>query len=754
MAKFTSRPVYFSVESMTQKRLFIVSNRLPINIEADTEDIQLKQSIGDMVAAVSNSLQESTVSRNDFHEFYWVGFPGCTPAFWSQAVNKITATNFNYLPVFINQPVYDAYYSGFAKSVIWPLFHYFPSYADYNPASFNNYLKGNEHFLDVLRRYLRPNDTVWIQDYHLMPLAEMIRREFPDVSIGFFLHIPFPSYEIIRLIPRKWQAAIINGILGADLVGFHTIDYASHFLKSVQMIMGLDSEMNVLLHNNRLIKVDVFPSSIDFKKFNAAFANERVASARTAMREKFGGQKIIFSLDRLDYTKGLQNRLKAYEHFLLSHPKYIEKVVFILLVEPFFDNITKNTERKRIVDEAVNNINTRFGSNNWQPLIYQYSSLRFEEMVVLYTACHVALITPLRDGMNLVSKEFISSRNDQQGVLILSETAGAARELTDALTINPNDIMEISEQLRVALEMTTAEQETRMENMQARVKQYDIGAWADDFLHQLDNIKKRQLKFQIRFVDEQARRAILDSYRMAKKRLLLLDYDGTLVSFASLPLEAKPGRHLIELLESLAGKEENDVYIISGRESTALESWIGHIPLNIISEHGARTKLKGKGWQTQVITSHDWKPTVKTIMNSYVKRCANSFTEEKDFSVVWHYRNANQDQAKLRSLEMIAELSEYTRNLELQVMPGNKIVEVRSLGIDKGKAVRKILLNSDYDFILAAGDDKTDEDMFKVLADMNNVYTIKIGADASYANYNLHTSQMMIAMLEAMSNLH
>jgi trehalose 6-phosphate synthase/phosphatase len=666
----------------------------------------------------------------------------------------LPSTIFNYLPVFINQPVYDAFYGGFAKSVIWPLFHYFPSYAEYNPTSFNNYLKGNELFLEVLRRYLRPNDTIWIQDYHLMPLAAMIREEFPNVSIGFFLHIPFPSYEIIRLIPRKWQASIINGMLGADLIGFHTIDYASHFLKSVQMIMGLDSEMNVLLHDNRLIKVDVFPSSIDYSRFNAAFDNERVASARISLKEKFKDRKVIFSLDRLDYTKGLQNRLKAYEHFLIHNPEYIEKVVFLLLVEPFFDNVARNTERKKIVDEAVSHINNKFGNSNWQPLIYQYSSLRFEEMVVLYTACDIALITPLRDGMNLISKEFISSRKDQQGVLILSETAGAARELTDSLTINPNDIVEISDQVRVALEMTSDEQTQRMENMQSRIKQYDITAWVDDFLQQLDSIKKRQLKFQIRFIDEPAKRAIFDSYRKSKRRLLLLDYDGTLVSFASLPLEAKPDIHLIELLESLTKKEENEVYIISGRESVALENWIGHIPLNIISEHGARIKLKGKGWQTQVLTSYDWKPTVRTIMNSYVKRCANSFTEEKDFSVVWHYRNANQDQAKLRSLELIAELSEYTHNLELQVMPGNKIVEVRSLGIDKGKAVRKILLNSDFDFILAAGDDKTDEDMFKVLADLNNVYTIKIGADASYANYNLHTSQMMISMLDAMSTLH
>jgi trehalose 6-phosphate synthase/phosphatase len=234
----------------------------------------------------------------------------------------------------------------------------------------------------------------------------------------------------------------------------------------------------------------------------------------------------------------------------------------------------------------------------------------------------------------------------------------------------------------------------------------------------------------------------------------LLDYDGTLVSFSPLPGDAKPNAHLMDLLKSLSDEEQNDVFIISGRDSLSLDNWIGHLRINIIAEHGARVKLKAREWETQVSSSNDWKPHVKAIMDSYVKRCANSAIEEKDFSMVWHYRNATADQGKLRSLELWTELKEYTHNLGLQVMMGNKIVEVRNQGIDKGQAVRKILKQADYDFILAAGDDKTDEDMFKELSEMNQACTIKIGAEASYATYNLHTPQMMISMLDAMSSLH
>ncbi len=730
-----------------QERLFIVSNRLPITID-EASGVQVAS--GGLITAMNSYLEKENKA---YTQVFWAGVPGCANATWSGAVEKIEKTGFTYLPVFVNSKEYDGYYNGFSNSVLWPLFHYFPSFAEYDAACFECYQKVNEIFAHSLLQALRPGDTVWIHDYHLLPLAAMLRKEMPELTIGFFLHIPFPSFEIFRLLPKKWQAALLNGILGADLVGFHTIDYASHFLQSVLMVLGLDNDRNIIHHDNRLIKIDVFPISIDFKKFNEGYDNEKVIQKRKQLLEQMNGRKIIFSVDRLDYTKGVHNRLKAYEKFLQQNAEYHDKVVFIIVIVPSRDTISKYAERKKMIDEAISHINSKIGNIQWMPVIYQYNYLGFEEMLGLYTACDLALITPLRDGMNLVSKEFVASRKDKKGVLVISEMAGAARELTDALTINPNDLIEMTAKIKEGLEMNEQDQHAAMENMQSRIANYDVREWADDFMTELQNIKNKQASFQIKFLDEFTKRKIYDGYRNSKKRLLLLDYDGTLVSFSSNPDMAVPGEELLKLIEALCNQEGNDVFLISGRSSSWLEQYFGFLPINLIAEHGARYKWKNGNWITDVQTHNEWKGQVHNIMEMYVRRCANSLVEEKDYSMVWHYRNANIDQGKLRSSELISELNDYIRNRHLQVLMGNKIVEVRQSGINKGSFIKKIIEKDNYDYIFAVGDDRTDEDMFKELITTKNTFTIKVGPEASYAKYNLHTPQMVISLLQGFNHL-
>jgi trehalose 6-phosphate synthase/phosphatase len=556
------------------------------------------------------------------------------------------------------------------------------------------------------------------------------------------------------MLPRKWQQGILQGLIGADLIGFHTMDYASHFLQSIQLVLGLDNDRHVLQHDNRLIKVDVFPISIDYLHFNRAFDDDNVVTLRKSLVQKLNGQKIIFSVDRLDYTKGVHNRLKAYELFLDGHPEYLNKVVFVMVIVPSRDTISKYAERKRMIDELVSGINGRIGNVHWQPVIYRYNHLSFEEMVALYSACNLALITPLRDGMNLVAKEFVASRRDKKGVLIISEMAGAARELTDALCINPNDIIELAGAIKLALEMPEEEQRKRMDAMQRRVAHYNVQTWAEDFVSELRNIRQKQEAFRIFYLDDQSRRHLLDSYRSAAKRLFLLDYDGTLVPFTANPEDAVPGRALMKLIKSLSENKANDVYIISGRSSTWLDACFGQLPVNLIAEHGARTKEKEGGWTTAVQTQNEWKEAINQIMEMYVRRCANSTIEEKDYSIVWHYRNADAEQGKLRALELVGELTDYIHTGRLQVLTGNKIVEVRNSGIDKGMAIKKLLSQKHYDFIFAAGDDQTDEDMFKILTQKQNCFSIKVGTDASYAKYNLQTPQMIVSLLGALDHMH
>ncbi len=736
------------------KRLFIVSNRLPVTINVRKEQIDVKVSSGGLVSAISGYLDNNSENAiNKFTDTFWVGVAGCGAGVWEKVSNQIPEDNFKCLPVFISKRTYDQYYNGFSNSVIWPLFHYFPSFVEFNDAGFEKYMEANEIFLATLTEHAKPGDYIWIHDYHLMPLAKMIRDRIPGITIGFFLHIPFPSYEVFRIMPTPWQEHIVLGLLGADLIGFHTIDNASHFLTSVQMILGMDNEMHILRHQNRLIKVDVFPISIDFNKFFNAYDRAEVANIRKTLQNRFSGKKVIFSVDRLDYTKGVYNRLRAFELFLKTYPEYTGKVVFILVTVPSRDNISKYAERKKMIDEFVGQFNSSIGTIHWQPIVYQYNSLEFDELIAMYTFCDLALVTPLRDGMNLVAKEFIASRKDQKGVLVLSEMAGAARELTDALTINPNDIVEMGIKIKKGLEMDEEEQTKRIGIMQQRIKQYDINAWADDFLSQLRAIKEKQKEFEIKFIDEDTGAMLLGKYAIAKKRLLLLDYDGTLIPFSPMPGMAVPDQRLLDLLNALSKNKDNTVYLISGRDSSTLDGWFGDIPVNIVAEHGAKFKVDGGKWRSEIDSPAKWKKRVESIMEIYVKRCSGSFIEKKDYSIAWHYRNANAEQGKLRASELYLQLEGYINNLGLQVILGNKVIEVRSSGISKGYATQKILKDQDYDFILSCGDDTTDEDMFRELANLDHAFSIKIGQEASFAKYNLEGPEMVIALLEMVKKI-
>jgi trehalose 6-phosphate synthase/phosphatase len=734
-----------------KKRLFIVSNRLPVNVEAKGEEVKVNLSSGGLVAAVTSFIDQGSEHRSiKYDEHYWVGAPCCTPAEWSQAKSQIQAGHFEYLPVFVNNTVYDLYYNGLSNSVIWPLFHYFPSYAEYDAAYYENYVVANQDFFKIIIRNVKKGDIVWIHDYHLLPLAGMIRESLPDLTIGFFLHIPFPSFELFRMMPAGWQQQLLAGIMGADLIGFHTLDYASHFLKCLQMVMGIEAENNIVKYKNRLVKIDFFPISISFEKFNSVFDSPEVVSLRNSYRTQFKGKKILFSVDRLDYTKGVYSRLKAYGWFLKNYPSYREKVVFIIVLVPSRDKIQKYAERKREIDEFIGSVNSTIGTISWKPIVYQYTHLNFTELISLYTACNLALITPLRDGMNLVSKEFVASRKDLKGVLVLSELTGAARELTDALLINPNDINGLAVKIKEGLEMNEQEQSRRMAVMQNRIIQYNVNTWAEDFLTQLNNIKVKQREFEFMFLDADSKRLLFQKYHASRRRLLLLDYDGTLVPFSALPKTAVPDSTLLEVLAGLSRLSSNSVYIVSGRDSNTLDTWLGHLPVNLIAEHGAKSKLAGGSWEVDrhIHADEDWKAVILPVMRLYEKRCANTFTENKEFSMVWHFRNADVEQGKIRASELYAELLQLTHHLNLHVVMGNKIIEVRTKGVDKGYLVRKLLKEQDYDFILACGDDATDEDMFRALANNESAVTIKIGAEASYAKYNLYTPQMTVSLLQ------
>jgi len=733
---------------MKKGKLIIVSNRLPVKIEASEEKVKISQSSGGLISAILSYME--SIGGRDREKAVWVGFPDCDESCWNKAIGKLVKSDFEYKPVFLPDDQYNGYYNGFSNSTLWPLFHYFPSFTEYNPSDFDHYQLVNKRFCEVLQQMVQPEDTVWIHDYHLMLLPSMLRQELGgDPAIGFFLHIPFPSFEIYRLLPAAWRAKILSGIMDSDLIGFHTKDYATYFSNSVQRILGLTIDNNLIKNEKQISKIDYYPISIDFHKFNSGFMKKGVAKLRKEMKDRFGERKIIFSVDRLDYTKGISNRLQAFRLFLEQNPEYREKVVFILNIVPSRDAIFKYSERKKMIDEYVGTLNSDFGNIHWQPVLYQYRSLDFNHLLAFYTVCDLALITPVRDGMNLVAKEFVASRQSEDGVLVLSEMAGSAIELDDALLINPTDVEHSARQIKVGLEMSAEEQKERMRSMRNKIKEYDVVKWASDFLGDLAAIKERQKVFQTRYLTPALKSTMAKEYANSHSRLILLDYDGTLVPYFKNPLHALPGPELIRILGSLAADPKNQVFIISGRKSEQLDQWLGKIPLGMVAEHGAKIKrARMSEWDSQPDFDSEIRQTAIKVMQRATSRCPASHIEEKEYSLVWHYRSSSPELGRIRAAELLLELNEtFPGNGSYKAFPGNKIVEFKNSDIHKGKMVMDLLHTGQNDFILCIGDDVTDEDMFRALS-QTEAWTLKVGNEFSLSRYNIPAPSDVIGLLD------
>jgi len=676
-----------------------------------------------------------------------VGWPGVDLK--RRNIQDITSQlkDMNCWPVFFSNRVIDKFYHGFCNRTIWPLFHYFPSLTSYNKDHWNTYIHANRVFAEEISRILMPGDLVWIHDYHLMLLPQMLRERFHDLPIGFFLHIPFPSYEVFQILPKDWQRAIVDGLLGSNLIGFHTYDYARNFLRAALRIVGAESHLGNILYKGHLVRVDVFPMGIDFDKFHSSRQNPAVQVEMEAFKAAFRDRKTVLSIDRLDYTKGIVKRLEGYEAFLKKNPSWHGRVILVLVVVPSRVRVEHYQQMKRQIDEKVGDINGKFGKVDWTPILYTYRYLPEPQLQALYNLCDTALITPLRDGMNLVAKEYIASKVDCRGVLILSEMAGASKEAVEAILINPYNIEEIADAILKALEMPEDEQIWRCRMIQSRLKRNDIFKWASSFVRSLGAAAEEGKHLEIRPLTSVKRGEIIERYRNAARRLVVSDYDGTLVPFAEYPGLARPDKRVRSLLRRIVDDPKTDILLISGRDKKTLEEWFGEFDMYLVAEHGFWLKLKENSWMKihkNVDTS--WIPSIQAILERYVDRVPGSFIETKDFSVVWHFRMADPELASQKFSELIDDLMSYTANIDVQILPGNRVIEIRPSGVNKGNALRYFLSRETYDFILAMGDDVTDEDMFRALPD--SACTIKVGMIESVAKYNIPDCSEALGLLE------
>ncbi|MHC1770011.1 MAG: bifunctional alpha,alpha-trehalose-phosphate synthase (UDP-forming)/trehalose-phosphatase [Verrucomicrobiia bacterium] len=741
-----------SVGATDRSRLVIVSNRLPFTATVADGKPAFTASPGGVATGLWSYLERRGSGSNSQGSFLWLGWPGATIAPEDQArVRDYGHEVYNASPVFLSEESMDRFYLGFCNRTIWPLFHYSPSLVEYEEEFWEEYKRVNHAFFDALARVLRPDDVIWVHDYQLMLLPRLIRERFPDNPIGFFLHIPFPSFEIFRLLPVTWRNEIIEGLLGASLIGFHTHDYTRHFLGCVLRTLGYEHQLGRLTLRDRVVQVDTFPMGIDFEKFSQAARASETEDRLSVLRQQSAGYKVIFSVDRLDYTKGLLNRLRGYELFLKRNPQWHGKVAFVLSVAPSRTAVETYQTMRHEIEQTVGRILGRYGKVDWTPLIYQYRNLSFEEIVAMYRLADIALITPLRDGMNLVAKEFVASRIDQTGVLILSEMAGAAKEMGEAIIISPFYHGEIAAALEQALGLSPDEQVRRNQFMQERLRRYDVNRWADDFLQALVVSKRTQAAHRATSLTGQAVERLIEHYRAAYSRAILLDYDGTLVPFAPSPQLAAPDAEALNLLAGLAADPANAVALISGRPRSDLERWFGRLPIGLIAEHGLWMRPQGGEWRVLRVITADWMSQVRPILQLYVDRLPGALLEEKEFSLAWHYRRADPEQASVRANELLDDLADYTRNIDVQVLEGDKVIEVRNTGVNKGTGGMEWLSGRKLDFTLAMGDDWTDEDLFRALP--QEAYSIRVGLAKTAARFHLGSYAGVRHLLRELRNI-
>ncbi len=724
-------------------RLVIISNRLPITINRSEGELHYHPSAGGLATGLN--------SLDDDYNKLWIGWPGQDiHDEWEKESIRNDLASRKLAPVFLTEREIDLYYEGFSNKTIWPHFHYFTEYTAYNDDMWAAYQEVNYKFFQETEKHLREDDMVWVHDYQLMLLPKLIRERFPNISIGFFLHIPFPSYEVFRILP--WRKEILDGILGSDQIGFHTFGYMRHFLSAAYRITGYEHKFGRLHIEEREVNVDVFPMGINYEKYANIDDNAATDQSSGEIRKLHASRKIVLSVDRLDYTKGIPHRVRAFGRFIRNNPEYIGKVNLIMIVVPSRANVDQYQSLKAEVDVLVSQVNSEYGTFDWMPIHYYYRSLNFAALTTLYREADIALITPLRDGMNLVAKEYIAAKEDsKRGVLILSEMAGAVYELNDgAISVNPQSPQEIESALLEALEMSGEEQRLRMEIMQMKLKQYDVKHWAATFIKEQKKLKDKNKMANTTHLAHSELDAVLDKYRAADKRLLFIDYDGTLMGFHEDPQAVSPDDEVLKLLKGLAADPKNNVVINSGRDRDTLEKWLGHLNVEMAAEHGVWMKEKGE-WHLNPNVVDGWMPKVRELLDNLVARTPGSFIETKDYSLAWHYRGIDRDLGQKRVREFRDMLSYLIQNQDLQVLEGNKVVEIKNAGVNKGKATSHWVGKQGWGFVLGIGDDATDEDIFSALP--QDGISIKVGADRTGARYKLsgvsEVRKMFTSLLKA-----
>jgi trehalose 6-phosphate synthase/phosphatase len=732
--------------SASNQRLIVISNRLPASLRAASNGWRVEKSSGGLATAMNPILRR--------RGGVWIGWPGDSTGIGDlkrQEIVERWKAEDGLVSVELPPDIAEHFYEGYSNQTLWPLFHHFPSRLTFDPKGWAAYRSANMRFRDAVAGQYRPGDLLWVHDYQLMLLPRLLREALPGAAIGFFLHIPFPSSEVFRVLPEREE--LLEGVLGADLVAFHTYSYLQHFRSCLRRVLGAESRLDEAEVGGRTVRLEALPIGIAPAAFTDLLRKPEVERRIQELRTRYQNRQLVLAVDRMDYTKGIPERLRTFRRLLERNPELRSKVVLLQIAVPSRERIFSYEALRRQVNELVGEINGQFATPNWTPVQYIRRGISRAELVALYAVADVAWVSPLRDGMNLVAKEYVACKTGQDGVLVLSEFAGAAEGMGEAVIVNPNDEERTAAAVESALLLPPGERRRRMEALQEGVNRNNVFAWSEEFLAVLRNAAANRGDSPLDRPPRLDVPTMLAAYRRARKRLLLLDYDGTLVGYYDRPEDAAPPPEVLNILTSLVSRPENSVIILSGRSRGDLERWFGGVDgLWLAAEHGALLRRAGSiQWEPlRPDYSRQWLERVRPVLQHFVNRTRGSFIEEKEFSLVWHYRMSELRFSDWLAQELVAMLEDMLAETELRAIRGRKIVEIRPGWLHKGAVAKRFVeLCGPAEFQLAVGDDRTDEDMFEALDATS--WTVHVGAGRTRARFAIAAPADALAILREMA---
>ncbi|WP_430612543.1 bifunctional alpha,alpha-trehalose-phosphate synthase (UDP-forming)/trehalose-phosphatase [Flavobacterium sp. JP2137] len=719
----------------------IVSNRLPITIVLKNNTFEIIPSTGGLVSGLANLL-----SRPDTFWMGWVGCEVADPALQALITDELWKKKL--IPVFLDKDLAVTYYNNFCNEIIWPLCHYEPTLANYQEKGWLAYKEVNNIFCNHINS-LASAAHIWIQDYHLLLLPELLRIKNEQVNSSFFLHIPFPIKEIFMQNP--WYLELLNGLLGANSIGFHTHKDRENFLNTAYFNGLLQADKNdTFIYNSRVIDISYCPLGIDMLSFKKALDSDPYKFKFLHLKEVFKNLKVVLSVDRMDYSKGITERLEAVGLFLKHYPEHLTRVSFVMILVPSREDIPAYGNLRETVNATVARINSKYGSPSWKPIHFFSTSFCQEELVAFYRFAQVCLVTSLRDGMNLVAKEYIACQQQGDGVLILSKHAGAAVQLQDAILINPYNTTATAAAINTALGMVGIEKLARMKSLFQSIEQFDHHRWNSHFeerRRRFDIEEKKISKKPLELVGNRLQTIKLKYFRAAK-RLFLLDYDGTLVPFKPHPKNSVPSQCLLDCLTKLAQNPANIVVIISGRNKEFLEKYLSNKNVFLVSNHGLSGTYPDAQWKKYTHAVAHWKSEVVKLFHLF--SLPGTIIEDKDNSVAWHYRKVSFAGIIEWKNNLIKALEYMTKNYNCEILQGDCVLEIKPLHYSKGSISQRIISEIQPDFIMAVGDDVTDETIFNIL-DQEQV-SVKIGDKQTKAKYFIKCQTQVIPLIDSISN--